>query len=668
MTMTRILFIIPTIILLFCSAGNASAKGFSINLKTDKTDTSSYTLHGWKWGERISIDTVKASKGKVVFKSKKDLACGSYVISELSGRKIVEFIVPRNNSNFSISFEPQGKGYTVKRGNGENRLFSSFQNFVNYGWEGLGSADEFTAALDKYKQEASQKYPGSITEIILKNSLKSPKTAEEIRSDFPFGDTIILNTPFAEDKVEQYLGMLQYSHNDTIIKYVDSLIAGGSSRQLQNRLAYTAYNFFYDPQIMGQEGVAVHIAQNWFLNDKLDWPNIEGKFMLRTFVEFNKHSLIGMEAPELALTDTSGNTVPLNSLDAEYTIIYFYTDDCASCRKETPALVDFVNGYDAGVLAVYAVYANDNAERWKEYIEKEMFIYNPFMNWVNVYDPEYESGFQMLYNVVKTPQMFLLDRDKRIIGRGLNVKALKELLERKNSQRDRTRELIEEFFTPLAGDTLQIYNGIEMFYNSSKADTALMKDFIYEIYNTLGRSSDYNLQKGSVYLAEKYIIGMPHLWEPEYVSARREDVRIFNMNRLGSTAADLVLERPDGSSINLSDVTTDYKVLYFYRPNCGICSEVTPKMAALSTKFKDLLDIEFIAVNLGAGYNEWIEYISGIGANWENVRGIEGDSSPVYEKYYLGNIPSIYLLKDNIVIAKGINDVELDKILNSIIQ
>ena len=140
------------------------------------------------------------------------------------------------------------------------------------------------------------------------------------------------------------------------------------------------------------------------------------------------------------------------------------------------------------------------------------------------------------------------------------------------------------------------------------------------------------------------------------------------MNRLGSTAADLVLERPDGSSINLSDVTTDYKVLYFYRPNCGICSEVTPKMAALSTKFKDLLDIEFIAVNLGTGYNEWIEYISGIGANWENVRGIEGDSSPVYEKYYLGNIPSIYLLKDNIVIAKGINDVELDKILNSIIQ
>ena len=89
MTMTRILFIITTVILLFCSAGNASAKGFSINLKTDKTDTSSYTLHGWKWGERISIDTVKASKGKVVFKSKKDLACGSYVISELSGRKIV---------------------------------------------------------------------------------------------------------------------------------------------------------------------------------------------------------------------------------------------------------------------------------------------------------------------------------------------------------------------------------------------------------------------------------------------------------------------------------------------------------------------------------------------------------------------------------------------------
>ena len=70
------------------------------------------------------------------------------------------------------------------------------------------------------------------------------------------------------------------------------------------------------------------------------------------------------------------------------------------------------------------------------------------------------------------------------------------------------------------------------------------------------------------------------------------EVQRFNMNRLGSKAAEITLEMVDGSSIGLSDVTTKYKVLYFYRPNCGVCAEVTPKMAAIYNEFKEKIDIE----------------------------------------------------------------------------
>lgn len=658
----------PTIIflLLFCS--NAFAGGYRIVLLTEKGDTSAYVLNGWKWGEKINMDTVMASRGKAVFSGKGDLNTGSYAISELSGRKLAEFIVPEENRNFKVTFCKEGKGYTVKKGNAENRLFSDFLNFVNYGWEGLDSAEKFAEKIGEFRNRAAAELPGTITDIILGNALFTPESAEELRRSFPFGDTIILNTQFAEDKVEQYLKLLQYNHNDTIIKYVDSLIAGGGNRELQGRLAHTAYEFFYDSSIMGQEGVAVHIAQNWFLNDVLEWPNAEGKFMLRTFVEFNRHSLIGMDAPQLELTDTLGNVIPLRSLDAEYTIVYFYTDDCASCRKETPQLVDFVNGYDQGVLAVYAVYADGNERRWKEYINRELFIYNPFMEWVNVYDPEYESGFQMLYNVIKTPQMFLLDKEKKIIGRGLDVKALEELLEIKNRERDRTRALIEGFFAPLAGDTLQIYNGIDMFYNSSKGDTALLREFMQELYNTLGRSEDYTLQQGAVYVAQKYMIGMPELWSKEFIDKRKEDVRVFNMNRLGATAANLELERADGSPLELFDVTTDYKVLYFYRPNCGVCAQVTPELATIYNEFKDKIDIEVLAINLGGSYGEWINYISSINAEWEDTRGTDGDSSEIYRRYHLQNIPTIYLLKGNVVVAKDINDKTLRETLNKIMQ
>ena len=668
MNIKRYHIILPILLAMLLTATSSIAKGYRISIATAADDTTSYLLNGWKWGERVYIDTVKAAKGKILFDGKQDLLCGEYTVSEMSGKKMLEFIVPRDNGNFRITFSRNGDVCNVKKGNLENKLFTGFNNFLNYQWQELESPKEFTEKLEQFRNTAATELPGSITDIILSNSLFQAKYADELWESFPFGDTIILNTKFAPDKVDQYLSLLQYNPNDTIIRYVDALIASGGNRELQNRLGYTAYDFFYNSDIMGQEGVAVHIAQNWFLNDKLDWPNQEGKFMLRTFVEFNRHSLIGMDAPELNLIDTLGNEVSLHSLDAEYTIVYFYTDDCVSCRKETPLLVDFVNGYDQGVLAVYAVYANDNAQRWKEYIEQELYIYNPFMQWSNVYDPEYDSGFQMLYNVIKTPQMFLLDKNKKIIGRGLDVKALGELLEAKNRERDEMRALIEGIFMPLAGDTLKIYDCIEMFYDRSKGDEELMKEFMAEIYNTLGRTEDYSLQQGAVYLAEKFIVGLPHLWDDRFLEKVSAEIKAFKMNRLGSVATNLTLERADGSSIDLFDISTEYKVLYFYRPNCGICGQTTPELASIYNRYREMLDMEVIAINLGGSYGEWINYISTTGTQWENVRGIDGDSQDIYGSYYLESIPTIYLLKDNVVVAKDIDYTELEKTLKFIIQ
>lgn len=656
------------ILFLLFFSGTASAKGYRITLATEKADTSSYVLGGWKWGDNFFVDTVRASKGKVIFRDKGDLECGQYSISRLSGKKLLEFIVPRGNRNFTISFVRDGKGFAVKKGNRENRIFSGFQNFVDYGWEKLDSREQFAARLEEYGKRASAECPGSITDIILKNTLFAPESAGEIEENFPFNDTIILNTRFAEDKMVQYLKLLQYNHNDTIIKHLDRLIAAGGNERLQNRLAGTAYEFFRDPEIMGQEGVAVHIAQQWYLSGRLDWPDPEGLFMLKTFVEFNRHSLIGMDAPGLALVDTLGNKVSLREMEGEYTIVYFYADDCPSCRRETPQLVDFVNSYEGGPLAIYAVYANDNEQRWKEYINRELAIYHPFMNWVNVYDPDFSSGFQMLYNVVGTPQMFLLDREKKIVGRGLNVKALKELLQEKNRQRDELRGFIGSWFEPIAGDTAKIREGIGIFYSRTSGDEELFREFFREIYYTLGQSQEYSLQEGAIYLAEKYITGMPQRWSCRFVEEVTGDVRKFNMNRLGRSAADLELEDAGGSPINLSDVTTDYKVLYFYRPNCGACAQTTPQLADIYNEYREKLDLSLFAINLGKGYTEWIEYLQGIGADWENVRAAGGDPAEIYGKYNLENIPTIYLLKDNVVVAKDIDITQLEETLKFIIQ
>ena len=48
------------------------------------------------------------------------------------------------------------------------------------------------------------------------------------------------------------------------------------------------------------------------------------------------------------------------------------------------------------------------------------------------------------------------------------------------------------------------------------------------------------------------------------------------------------------------------------------------------------------------------------------MRGPGGDSGEIYNKYYIDNIPQIYLLINGTVAAKGINDIDLKEILKSI--
>jgi len=57
-------------------------------------------------------------------------------------------------------------------------------------------------------------------------------------------------------------------------------------------------------------------------------------------------------------------------------------------------------------------------------------------DWISVWDPDMSSGFQEKFNVRSTPKIFLLDKDKIIIGRDLNTENLEELLTNQNLKQE----------------------------------------------------------------------------------------------------------------------------------------------------------------------------------------------------------------------------------------
>ena len=78
---------------------------------------------------------------------------------------------------------------------------------------------------------------------------------------------------------------------------------------------------------------------------------------------------------------------------------------------------------------------NEKKSDWVKYIKE-----HNIGDWINVYETkEMEkavedakvAGFRQLFDVIQTPTLFLLDKEKRIIGKKLGFEQLNGLLEAK---------------------------------------------------------------------------------------------------------------------------------------------------------------------------------------------------------------------------------------------
>ncbi|MEJ7677234.1 MAG: hypothetical protein WKG06_05045 [Segetibacter sp.] len=87
-------------------------------------------------------------------------------------------------------------------------------------------------------------------------------------------------------------------------------------------------------------------------------------------------------------------------------------------------------------MKIVGVNVDDGAnDAWKKYINE-----HKLNDWINIYQPktvkeeEAKKGvanFRQLYDVYKTPTLYLLDAQKRIIGKMLSIEQFDEVLQAK---------------------------------------------------------------------------------------------------------------------------------------------------------------------------------------------------------------------------------------------
>ncbi len=404
------------------------------------------------------------NSGHAVYKTNTPLQQGIYQLF-INNNKHFDFLVA-DDQNFDISVQKGGTTPEITA-SAESENFQRYINFttgqINHQKELTDKRERFKTIADsvqKIDEELAQmskdvlnfqftenaKYPDSFyAQILLANYepeidknkippfyLQNDSLQKVFEYDyrknhywdyFDLGDLRMWYTPYIQTRLNKYLNNVLVQKPDSVIPEVIRLIEQHKKNKpiFQNLTSFILNNSIQS-NIMGIENVFVAIANKYYLSGEAFWANEQLLKQIRQDVALRENNLIGMTAKELLLEDTVGDYHSLLQQSSKYTILVFWEPECGHCQTEIPKLYNEV--FLQNNLSVFAVCTMNNKLKWQEFIHE-----HELRDWINVWDPYQTSNFNQLYGVQSTPSIFLLDEDKKIIAKNMNVDNLKKIIE-----------------------------------------------------------------------------------------------------------------------------------------------------------------------------------------------------------------------------------------------
>ncbi len=288
-----------------------------------------------------------------------------------------------------------------------------------------------------------------------------------------------------DGRLEEYFRVLEPESAEIKKQECDFLIGSADDSLLRQRIALKAYEHYLNSPLMGDDAVAVHLIDSWFIPGKVKMKTDVDLMNANVYAMFNRQSLIGMSAPHLEMSGPDGASVKVGGPSSRYSVLFFYDTDCAKCKLETILLRKMLSEKNYPV-DFYAIYSGADEQAWKKWREEGFVIDADKMNLVHLWDPEVASDFQMKYGVVQTPRMFLLDRNGTIVGRGLDTGALQQLLE---------MSLMEKEYEYAGESSMALFDNLFSYYEDLSAD---------DVLKVAGMLRDRTLAKGDT-------LGFKHL-------------------------------------------------------------------------------------------------------------------------------------------------------------
>ncbi|MBK9719058.1 MAG: redoxin domain-containing protein [Saprospiraceae bacterium] len=314
---------------------------------------------------------------------------------------------------------------------GISKSIDSVYNNLNTAWKlHLSDLAKHDPNLFFTKYKLAGQNPDASAYKKAKNDEEKNQQLEQFRSAFwdnvDLNDARLLYTPVIVNKLKRFITELTPQHPDSIIRQADIIIKKSMVNKEMFQFISSWIVLKYQPTktaVMGGESVFVHIINTYFTKELAYWYNEKDLADIRKKAWEMEASLLFKIGPDVISTDPNGNKKSIYELQSDYTIVFMYDTKCEHCQAETPLLREFYKKWKSKGVEVYAIAINAKDDEWKKFISDYQIH-----DWINVSDPTNRSIYAK-YFVDITPELYVLNKDHKIIGKNLKVEQIPMVIE-----------------------------------------------------------------------------------------------------------------------------------------------------------------------------------------------------------------------------------------------
>lgn len=421
------------------------------------------------FGERTNLllDSLKM-KNDGSFELKGNYRQGIVVVS--SAKEDMFSFVLDKESKFEITIFPDGF-YEVK-GSIENDRYLEYQKMnkeyrltlyqCNQGMKNHPEskdtlqkvASQAKLKFEKYQNDFYKNYPENIMSVLVK-AVTPPQMPSkyfdargEVKKEtgleyaylyrthywdsFDFSDERIIGTPYFYKKFQTYIDQITMQNADSVFSAFKSFVDLANSRNGELYSNYIIELYLSKlPRLpfSFNEQLYVQIVDS-LLNDKYTpWLSMVEKEFHQTRIEEIRKFLPGKPFCDIMAQSSDGSMLRLYDLKSRYTVVFFWSAGCETCKKGMQELKEFYQqAKDKYDIKVFSVEMGGDIEKTRKELAEIP------ADWVVLQANPEQIEKQYGLDISHTPEIYVLDGEKRVLNKTAVSAHIKAVIEQSETE------------------------------------------------------------------------------------------------------------------------------------------------------------------------------------------------------------------------------------------